>query len=66
MKDRMDFELGELEEMTREYIISRTKIDEETYKEKYRIEWYFLPKVAKQYGVVDYIVGEDCDVDEII
>lgn len=66
MKDRMDFELGELEEMTKEYIISRTKITNELYNEKYRMEWYFLPKVAKEHGVADYIVGEDCDIDEII
>lgn len=66
MKDRMDFELGELEEMTKNYILSRTKIDETTYREKYRMEWYFLPEVAKKYGVVDHIIGEDCNIDEII
>ena len=66
MKDRMDFELGELENMTKEYIISRTKITEDLYKEKYRMEWYFLPKTAKNYGVADFIIGEDCDIDDII
>lgn len=66
MKDRMDFELGELEDMTKEYIISKTKITEDLYKEKYRMEWYFLPRTAKQHGIVDFIVGEDCDIDEII
>ena len=66
MKDRMDFELGEMEEMTKQYIISRTKIDDALYKEKYRMEWYFLPKLAKEVGVADFIVGEDCDIDEII
>ncbi len=66
MKDRMDFELGELEQMTREYILSRTEITEDMYKEKYRVEWYFLPKLAKEIGVADYIIGEDCDIDEII
>lgn len=65
-KDRIDFEAGEMEQMTREFIISRTKIGEDLYKEKYRCEWYFLPKQAKELGVVDYIVGEDCDIDEII
>jgi len=66
MKDRMDFELGELEQMTRDYIISRTKITEDLYKEKYRMEWYFLPKTAKNYGIADFIIGEDCDIDDII
>ena len=66
MKDRMDFELNEVEAMTRDYIIHHTNITEEMYKEKYRVEWYFLPKKAKEVGVVDDIVGEDCDIDEII
>lgn len=66
MKDRMDFELGELEEMTRNYIIGRTTITEDVYKENYRKEWYFLPEIAKKYGVADYIIGTDCDIDEII
>lgn len=65
MKDRMDFETKELEQMTKQYIISRTKIDEKLYDEKYRVEWYFLPKLAKEIGVADYIVGKDCSIDEI-
>lgn len=66
MKDRMDFELGELEQMTKNYIINHTNISSNLYDEKYRMEWYFLPKVAKEVGVADFIVGEDCDIDEII
>lgn len=66
LKDRIDFETGQLEQMTKNYIISHTKIDEATYDIKYRVEWYFLPKEAKEIGVIDYIVGEDCDIDEII
>ena len=66
MKDRIDFEAGQLEQMTKQYIMSHTKIDETTYDAKYRVEWYSLPSEAKSYGVCDYIVGEDCDIDEII
>lgn len=65
-KDRLDFETNELEKSTKEYIISRTKIDEQLYDEKYRIEWYMMSDSAKKYGVCDYIIGEDCDIDEII
>ena len=65
-KDRLDFETNELEKSTKEYIISRTKIDEQLYDEKYRIEWYMLADDAKKYGICDYIIGEDCDIDEII
>ncbi len=65
MKDRMEFETIQLERMTKRYIMSHTKIDEKTYDEKYRVEWYFLPDEGKEIGVVDYIVGKDCTIDEI-
>lgn len=65
-RDRINFEAGEMEEMTREFILAHTTIGEDLYKEKYHCEWYFLPKKAKEIGVVDYIIGEDCDIDEII
>lgn len=65
-KDRLDFETREVERTTKEYIMSRTNIDSELYDEKYRVEWYMLSNTAKKYGICDYIVGEDCDIDEII
>ena len=66
MKDRMEFEAYQIEPMTEEYVISRTKISSEVYKVKYRVEWYMLPKEAKDNGVVTHIVGEDCDIDDIV
>lgn len=65
-KDRMDFETRQVEEYTKRYIMSRTAIDEKLYDEKYRVEWYFYPAEAKQNGVLDYIVGVDCTIDEIV
>lgn len=66
MKDRMDFETNQLEQMTKEYIMSRTNIDNDLYDAKYRVEWYMLPQEAKQHGIVEYIIGEDCLLDEIV
>lgn len=66
MKDRIDFEAGQLEQMTKNYIMSHTNIDEVTYDAKYRMEWYTLPDEAKSYGICDFIIGKDCDIDEII
>lgn len=66
MKDRMEFETGQLENMTKKYIMSRTDINEELYDEKYRVEWYFLPTEGKSIGAIDYIVGEDCLLPDII
>lgn len=65
-KDRMDFETRQVEEYTEKYIMSRTAIDEKLYDEKYRVEWYFYPTEAKQNGVLDYVVGVDCTIDEIV
>jgi ATP-dependent protease ClpP protease subunit len=52
--------------MTQEYMMTRTTIDNDLYDAKYRVEWYMLPQEAKQYGIVDYIVGTDGDIDSII
>lgn len=66
MRDRMEFETEQLEEHTRNFVLNHTSIEEDFYKEKYRIEWYMLPEEAKQYDICDYIVGKDCTIDEII
>lgn len=65
-KDRLEFETNKVEKVTKEYIISRTKITDAVYDERYRMEWYFLPDEAKKYGVVTDIVGVDCSIDEIL
>ena len=66
LRDRIEFETVELENETKKYILSRTNIDDALYNEKYRCEWYFLPRKAKEIGAVDYIIGEDCELDEVI
>lgn len=66
MRDRMEFETGQIEELTKKYVLSHTSIDSKYYDEKYRVEWYMLPHEAKEYHICDYIVGEDCTIDEVI
>ena len=66
LRDRIEFETVELENETKNYILSRTNIGEALYNEKYRCEWYFLPYKAKEIGAVDYIIGEDCELNEVI
>lgn len=66
LKDRIEFETIQLEHMTKEFILKKTEIGEELYDLQYRIEWYMLPHEAKKYGIVDFIVGEDCSMDEIL
>ena len=66
LKDRMEFELGQMEERIKKYVVSRTNIAEKMYVKNYRKEWYFYPEEAKNLGVVTHIVGIDCDIDEIL
>ena len=64
-QDRMAF-LKKVEDQTKEYIISRSKITSEEYDSKLREEWYLFADEAKEKGFVDYIIGRDCDIDTII
>lgn len=66
LKDRMEFETGQMEKHTKEYVISRTTISSELYDNKYRTEWYMYPEEAKENGVVTHIVGKDCGMDDIL
>lgn len=64
-QDRMDFYRRQ-EDRTREYVLENTSISAEEYDSRTRIEWYFFADEAKQKGIVDYIVGEDCDITAVI
>ena len=65
-RDRIEFDGKELAERMKSIILKHTKLTKKQYDDKYRQEWYFLPETAKKYGFTDYIIGEDCDLDEII
>lgn len=66
VQDRMKFESEQIERMTKEYVISHTNISDELYDGKLRVEWYFLPKEGQEIGAVDYIIGANCSLDEIL
>lgn len=55
-----------LEDRVKQYILSRSKLTSEEYDSKLRVEWYMFSDEAKEKGFVDYIIGKDCDIDEII
>lgn len=63
--DRANF-FGATQRNDKKYIVGHTGIDEELYDAKRREEWYLFPGDAKSLGIVDYIIGEDCDIDEIV
>jgi len=66
LRDRMDFETKQTEQKIKNYILDKSNLSTEKYDERYRIEWYFYSDEAKENGFVDYIIGQDCDIDEII
>lgn len=64
-QDRMEFN-KKMESRIKNYILSRSKLTADEYNSKYRIEWYMFSDEAKKKGFVDYIIGEDCEIDEIV
>lgn len=64
-QDQMEFQ-ARIEARTKEYILNRTKITSEEYDSKLRNEWYLFADEAKEKGITDFIIGEDCDIDEIV
>lgn len=64
-RDRMEFE-GQIEAMTKKYVQSRTKITDNIYDQKYRVEWYMLPEEAKKHGIVTDIIGIDSPLSDIL
>ena len=65
-QDQMEFN-RKVEDRVKQYILSRSKLASEEYDDsKLRVEWYMFSDEAKEKGFVDYIIGKDCDIDEII
>lgn len=64
-KDTMEF-FNSMEERTKQFVLSRTTMSEEFYDEMYNKECYmYANKEGKEYGCVDKIIGEDCELEEI-
>lgn len=64
-QDQMEFQ-RRVEDMIKQYILSRSKITSKEYDSKLRVEWYLFADEAKDKGFCDYIIGDDCDIDEVI
>lgn len=65
VQDQMKFQ-KKVENRIKNYVLSKSNITSKEYDSKYRIEWYLFADEAKENGFTDYIIGEDCDIDEII
>lgn len=65
IRDQMEFQ-KRAEDRIREYVTSRTNITTKEYNAKYRMEWYMFADEAKSKGVIDAIIGADCDFEDMI
>ena len=64
-QDQMEFQ-KRVEDRVREYVLKNSTVSPEEYDEKLRVEWYLFADEAKEKGFIDYIVGVDCEIDEIV
>lgn len=64
-KQTMEF-FDQMDNRIKQFILDRTCMDEEFYDSVYDQEYWMYPQEAKELGVVDKIIGEDCDIDEIL
>ena len=64
-QDQMEFN-KRIEQRIKEYVLAQTKITSEMYDAQMRKEWNMFADEAKNLCVTDYIIGEDCNLDEIL
>lgn len=64
-QDQMEFN-KKIEQRVKEYVLERTKVTSDEYDKHLRTEWYLFADEAKQWGMTDYIIGEDCKLDDIV
>lgn len=64
-RDLMEF-CDRVDDRIKKLTLERTNISSEMYDEKGRVEWYMFADEAKRLGVVDCIIGEDCELDDVI
>ena len=64
-KDTMEF-LNEGSEREKQHVLNHTKITEEFYDSIYESEFWLYATKAKEFGIVDKIIGEDITIDDVL
>lgn len=64
-QDQMKFQ-SVVESRIKSYILSKSKLTSEEYDSKLRVEWYMFADEAKEKGFTDYLIGVDCEIDEVV
>ena len=65
IQDRMKFQ-KKADEREKAYVLQHSRIPGELYDAKFRVEWYMFADEAKEHGFVDYIIGQDCGLSEVV
>ena len=60
VRDILDF-FNHVDNMIKDFVLSHTNITEEEYLLHERKQWYMTAEEMKTFGVVDKIIGVDCD-----
>lgn len=50
----------------KEYILANSTMKEEDYDKNLRREWYMFAQEAKSMGLTDFIIGEDCTLNDVL
>lgn len=61
----MDF-FNEMESRSKEFVLTNTNMEESYYDDNYDKELWMHADKAKEFGIVHKIVGEDCDLEDIL
>ena len=65
VEDQVEFN-RKVNRRVKEYILQRSTITEEEYDKNLRNEWYMFADDAKERGITDFIIGEDCSFNAIL
>ena len=55
-----------MNERIKKFVLSRTNMTSEFYDSKYEKEFYLYADEGKEHGIIDSIIGIDCELDEIL
>lgn len=50
----------------KEYVLANSTMKEEDYDKNLRREWYMFSQEAKSMGLTDFIIGEDCTLNDVL
>lgn len=65
VQDQLEFQ-RRAEDRIKQYVLSHSNLTTKEYNSKLRVEWFMFADEAKEKGFIDYIIGVDCDIDEVI